>query len=455
MARLGIVWRLVLILLAALILVQLITTTVYFWRREQAFDARLRSPIADQVAAMASLVDEADPLEREIMLRAFNSQDLLVSITADRGAVLPEGRPLRPMEGRIRAELPALSPPRVVVVRMEADIEQSRRLPLLSRLFAGKVAATVGLSDGRFLHVLADGDLMPRLFGLQPGFFAGIIGFMVALLVIVLFTRESKPLRLLARSVQDFGRDAEPRPVKEAGAAEVRVLIRAFNDMQGRLSELMRNRAFILGALAHDLRTYLTRLRLRAEFLPDEADKDQWIRNLDHMGRMVEDSLTFAKVSFGADREARSDLAQIARREIEERQALGLAVTGNLSEAVAPVAGGETALARALANLVDNALKYAGNAEISLTREGGTLLLAVEDRGPGLPMAARDQLGQPFQQADAARTKGTSVGGPQAGAGLGLAIAREIAAGLGGDLVLGDRPGGGARVVLRMPAISS
>lgn len=455
MARLGIVWRLVLILLAALILVQIVTTAVYFWRREQAFDARLRSPIADQVAAMASLVDEADPLEREIMLRAFNSQDLLVSITADRGGALPDGRPLRPMEGRVRAELPELTPPRLVVIRMETDVEQGRRLPVFSRLFAGKVAATVGLADGRYLHVLADGDLMPRLFGLQPGFFAGVIGFMVALLVIVLFTRESKPLRLLARSVQAFGRDAEPRPVREAGAAEVRVLIRAFNDMQGRLAELMRNRAFILGALAHDLRTYLTRLRLRAEFLPDEADKDQWIRNLDHMGRMIEDSLTFARVSFGADREARSDLAQISRREIEERRALGLAVSGSIGIDAAPVAGSETALARALANLVDNALKYAGGAEISLTREGRFFLLAVEDRGPGLPPGGRDQLGQPFQQADAARTKETGVGGAQAGAGLGLAIAREIAAGLGGDLVLGDRPGGGARIVLRVPAISS
>lgn len=455
MARLGIVWRLVLILLAALILVQLITTTVYFWRREQAFDARLRSPIADQVAAMASLVDDADPLEREVMLRAFNSQDLLVSITADRGEALPEGRPLRPMEGRVRGELPALTPPRLVVIRMETDIEQSRRLPVLNRLFAGKVAATVGLSDGRFLHVLADGDLMPRLFGLQPGFFAGVIGFMVALLVVLLFTRESKPLRLLARSVQDFGHDAEPRPVKEAGAAEVRVLIRAFNDMQGRLSELMRNRAFVLGALAHDLRTYLTRLRLRAEFLPEEAEREQWIRNLDHMGRMVEDSLTFAKVSFGADREARSDLAQIARREIEERRALGLAVSGSIGPDAAPVAGSETALARALANLVDNALKYAGSAEVSLTRDGRFLTLAVEDRGPGLPVDMRARLAQPFQQADAARTKGAGTSAMGAGAGLGLAIAREIAAGLGGALELGDRPGGGARILLRLPALSS
>lgn len=450
MARLGIVWRLVLILLAALILVQILTTALFFWRREQAFDARLQSPIADQVAAMASLVDDADPLEREVMLRAFNGQDLYVRITPEPGMALPEGRELRPMERNIRDELSPLDPPRAVVVRMETDIAQGNRLPALRRLFAGRVAIAVRLADGNYLRVVSDGDLMPRLFGLQPGFFAGVIGFMVALLAIIFFTKESKPLRALARAVKGFGRDAEPRPVKEAGASEVRVLIRAFNDMQARLTTLMRNRAFVLGALAHDLRTYLTRLRLRAEFLPEDAEREQWIRNLDLMGRMVEDSLTFARVSFGADRDARSDLGEIARRELAERAALGAAVSGHVPAGDFPVAGSESALARALANLVENALKYAGKAEISLARSGRDLLLAVEDDGPGFPAAVREHRGQPFQQGDAARTK---EGG--AGSGLGLAIAGEIARGLGGDLLLEERPGGGARAVLRLPLMAS
>ncbi|MCF4165343.1 ATP-binding protein [Zavarzinia compransoris] len=447
MARVGIVGRLILILLAALVLVQLVTTAIYLWRRDQAFDARLSSPLADQATAMVALVEKASPEELPVLLRAFNGPDLLVTVADGHGAIRDERQPRRPIEALIRESLPPLDPPRLVSIQYQPSRDGSApRRRILGRFMANRVVVTVGLADGRYLKAVADGELMTRLFGLQPGFFAGIIGFTVALLAVVLFTRESRPLRRLAGAVQAFGRDPEPRPVKEAGASEVRVLIRAFNDMQMRLADLMRNRAFVLGAMAHDLRTYLTRLRLRAEMLPDDSDREGWVRNLDHMHQLVEDSLTFARVSFGADRGARSDVARILTHEVEERAALGAAVTaGTMPAGPLAVVGSEAAIARALGNLVDNALKYGGSAELSLTVEGPFAVLAVEDRGPGIPLDMRAAIGTPFQQADAARTRN---GG---GAGLGLAIAREIAAGLGGGLEVGDRPGGGARVVLRLP----
>lgn len=449
MARVGIVGRLVLILLAALVLVQLVTTSVYLWRREQAFDARLRSPLADQVAAMASLVEKASADELPVLLRAFNGDDFLVTVTDLPGDVRDESLPRRPLEAMIRDSLPPLDPPRLVSIQYRSARDAPALRPrILGRFLASRVDVTIGLRDGRYLNAVADGELMTRLFGLQPGFFAGIIGFTVALLAVILFTRESRPLRHLADAVQAFGRDPEPRPVKEAGASEVRVLIRAFNDMQARLADLMRNRAFVLGAMAHDLRTYLTRLRLRAEMLPDDADREGWVRNLDHMHRLVEDSLTFARVSFGADRTARTDLAVVVAREIGDRGAVGADVTaGALAIGPVIVPGSEAALARALANLVDNALKYGGTAEIDLAVSGRFATLAVSDRGPGIPESLRDRLATPFQQADDARTRD---GG---GAGLGLAIAREIAAGLGGRLEIGDRPGGGTRAALVLPLV--
>lgn len=442
MARIGIVGRLVLILLTALLLVQVVTTALYFWRREQAFDARMAVPLADQVAATAALVEGTPPETLPLVLRAVNGPDLLVTVTGDPGELRAPGQPRRPLETVIQAGLPPLDPPRQVSIQYRGGRDQGWR----PRWLRSRIEVTVGLADGRYLRVVADGELMPRLFGLQPGFFAGIVGLTVGLVAILLFSRESRPLRLLARAVQAFGRDPEPRKVPEAGAAEVRVLIRAFNDMQARLAGLMRNRAFVLGAMAHDLRTYLTRLRLRAELLPDGTDREGWVRNLDQMNRLVEDSLTFARVSFGADRDSRSDLVRIVDRELEERRAAGTPVA-LLAAPATPVTvpGSEAALARALANLVDNALKHAGSADLSLTLSGGKAVLAVEDRGPGIPESLRADLAQPFQQADAARTKG------KAGAGLGLAIAREIAEGLGGRLDIGDRPGGGARLALVLP----
>ncbi len=445
MARLGIVWRLGLILLAALIIVQLVTTGVYLWRRERASENGLFSPLADQVTAMVTLVDDAPAERRPLLLRAFNSPELEVTVEAAPDAA--EGRALPAMERMIRDALPATPVPRQVSVQLIMGERSALRRPrLLSRFVDGRVVASIALAGGGFLIAETNGELMPRLFGLQPGFFAGIFGLLVAILAIAFFTWEARPIRRLSKAVQAFGRDATPKPEREAGAAEVRVLIRAFNEMQQRLAGLIANRAFVLGAMAHDLRTYLTRLRLRAEFIGDEGEKAAWVRNLDAMQQLVEDTLTFAKVSFGADRAARSDLARLARREIDERAALGADVRGTLPSAPVMVAGSETALARALANLVDNAVKYGGSAEITLTVDKTRALLAVEDRGPGLPADLRHLLAQPFQQGDQARTRG--AGG---GAGLGLAIAREIASGLGGELQLGDRPGGGARLVLALP----
>lgn len=446
MARLGIVGRLGLIMLAALIIVQLGTTALYFFRRDQLLGSGLRSPLADQVAAVAELMDDADAAGRASILRAVNAPGLLVTIIDDPAPTLAQGRSMPVFEDMIKDYLGAEGFGRVVAVRLIDAPDEPGRSRWLSRLVGSRIIAIVGLADGRYLTVEPNGDLMPRIFGLQPGFFAGIVGFLVAVLAIAGFSREARPLRSLARSVEAFGARPEVAEVKEAGAREVRTLIRAFNGMQARIVALMQNRAFILGALAHDLRTYLTRLRLRAEFLGDEAERQRWIRNLDDMHALVEDSLTFARASFGADPQARCDLAALVAREVEERQAVGAAVTGPSVRVTAVVPGNEGALARALANLVDNALKYGGSADLGLRRDGGMALLSVADRGPGIPAEARAGLGEPFHRLDSSRNRDA-----REGAGLGLAIATQVVTSLGGRITYGDRPGGGALVTLSLP----
>jgi signal transduction histidine kinase len=448
-ARLGIVGRLGLIMLAALIVVQLATTALYFFRRDQLLGSGLRSPLADQVAAVVELMDDADAASRARILRAVNAPGLRVQVVDEPTWILAQGRSMPVFEDVIKDYLGAEGLGRVIAVRLiEGEAADSERRGGRQRRMGGRMIAVVSLADHHYLTIEPNGDLMLRIFGLQPGFFAGIVGFLVALLAIAGFSREARPLKSLAKAVESFGAKPQAVEVKEAGARELRVLIRAFNGMQGRIVALMQNRAFILGALAHDLRTYLTRLRLRAEFLSDEAERQRWIRNLDDMHALVEDSLTFARVSFGADPAARSDLTAIVAREIEERQAVGAPVRLLSTATPLPVTGEVRAISRAVANLVDNALKYGREAELSLSREGSIAVLAVADRGPGIPVSARAGLGEPFHRLDTSRNRDAGVG-----AGLGLAIATQVVTSLGGRITYGDRPGGGALVTLALPLV--
>ena len=184
----------------------------------------------------------------------------------------------------------------------------------------------VPLSDGEFIVAETVDDLTVRVLGLPPGFWAGIIGFLVAALALYAVVRETIPLARLARSVDRFAEAIEPAPVPLRGAREVRALIGAFNRMQSRIAELVRNRTFMLAAISHDLRTYLTRLRLRVEMMPDPDMRERATRDVEEMSGLLDDALTFARTSFAGNRSEQVDLAEIVRRECSERAAAGQTV---------------------------------------------------------------------------------------------------------------------------------
>src|SRR5258708_19121398 len=139
----------------------------------------------------------------------------------------------------------------------------------------------------------------------MTAYWACIIGFVVAAFAILAVIRETLPLSRLARSVERFGTDLEPAPMPERGAREVRALIRTVNQMQSRIATLVKGRAFVIGAIAHDLRTYLTRLRLRVETFPDGGMRERAGRDVEDMSALLEDALSFAQASFlGAENQA-------------------------------------------------------------------------------------------------------------------------------------------------------
>jgi signal transduction histidine kinase len=239
------------------------------------------------------------------------------------------------------------------------------------------------------------------------------------------------------------GSDAARLP--EGGPTEVAQAVAAFNALQDRIAQHLKERLQILAAISHDLQTPITRLRLRVDAMDDVPERAKLLGDLTEMQHLVRDGVAYARSVDGAMEPAlRLDLHAFLDSLVCDYQDTGKAVTLAETAAVA-VTTRPQALRRVLVNLVDNAIKYAGSAEVAVDDEDGAVTIHVRDRGPGIPAEELGAVLQPFYRLEASRSRDTG------GTGLGLAIAQQLAAALGGALVLRNREGGGLEAVLRLP----
>jgi two-component system osmolarity sensor histidine kinase EnvZ len=256
----------------------------------------------------------------------------------------------------------------------------------------------------------------------------------------------ARPLAALERAATRIGRGEAHQPLAEEGARELKSLGAAFNRMARDLESMERERAMVLAGISHDLRTPLSRMRLALEMsgaTKDEmrADLGAMVTDIEEIDAIIGQFLDFAR---GVNEEkARQDLGALVDEVAEHYLRLGKKISVKGEKTLLPFA--RTAVRRAVSNLVDNALRYAGEpVEIELRKDPDTAVIEVRDRGPGIPAAEAERLKRPFTRLDAARS------GP-AGAGLGLAIVERVARAHGGSLELAPRAGGGlvARLTLR------
>ena len=256
--------------------------------------------------------------------------------------------------------------------------------------------------------------------------------------------RATKPLAAFSQAAERLGRDVDAPPVSEAGPSEVSRLARAFNEMQRRLAAFIRDRTQMLAAISHDLRTPITRLRLRADFVEDEEQRRKMLADLEQMETMIASTLTFAHDE--ADREPHRpfDLAVLLQDLCNEASDSGHVVVYRGAPAVT-YTGRPVALKRVFANLIDNALKYGGNAEVSLVKAGDRVTVTVEDNGPGIPEDKFERVFQPFYRLEGSRSRDTG------GVGLGLTSVRSIVRAHGGEVRLANRKEGGLRVTVELP----
>ena len=272
------------------------------------------------------------------------------------------------------------------------------------------------------------------------------------LLILWAVRRLTRPVRALAEAAERLGRDVNAPPMPEAGPTEVAKAAHAFNTMAERIRRFVGDRTQMLAAIGHDLRTPITRLRLRAEFMDDDEQRRKMLADLDEMEAMVAATLAFARDDSAGEPTVPLDLAALLPHRAGRggrcpaRPRRGASATRGRSGW--SVQARPVALKRALANLIGNALAYGGAARLVLAAPeapGRPVRLAVEDDGPGIPPESLEAVFQPFRRLEASRNRETG------GTGLGLPIARNILRAHGGDVVLRNRPGGGLVALANLP----
>ncbi|QWC56657.1 two-component sensor histidine kinase [Erythrobacter sp. 3-20A1M] len=260
----------------------------------------------------------------------------------------------------------------------------------------------------------------------------------------LLLRRATRPLAQLTHRVEQFGRAAPGQPpLQPAGPEDVRRLIAAHNAMEQRIAALLDEKDVMLGAIGHDLKTPLAALRVRIESVESSAQRARMVEGIEDITRSLDDILSLARIGRAGSPPEAVRLDALVDSVVEEFEDMGRPVSLEATERITARVH-ETWLRRALRNLIENALRYGDVARVSLLREGESIVLRVDDEGPGIPPDRIAAMLEPFQRGEASRNRATG------GAGLGLTLARAIAEDHGGSLVLSNRAGGGLRAEIRL-----
>ncbi|HEV7257922.1 MAG TPA: HAMP domain-containing sensor histidine kinase [Bosea sp. (in: a-proteobacteria)] len=412
--------RLFLILFAGLAAAHILSFGLLFYERTISAKATMYTTLENDVATSIALLDRLPPQERPQWLPMLDRRTYRYEL----GAGLPG--------------VPELSP-RAAEIAHTISVAAGRRFPVKVESIPGErehLQAHVTLSDGTPVTI----DIHPALMPL-----ASWLPYMLAAQLALLVACTWLAVRLAIRPLLRFANAAETLDpgrkavrLEETGPAEVAYAATAFNAMRDRIAHYLQERVQILAAISHDLQTPITRMKLRAEMADESPEKERLISDLSEIERLVREGVAYAKSAHGdIEKPTRIDIASFVESIAFDYQDTGKAVTVPRSLDATAVTRPH-ALRRILTNLIDNALKFAGDVEIEVGRAAdGKLRISVLDRGPGIPEDQLVAVLQPFYRVEQSRNRDTG------GTGLGLAIAQQLSVAIGGSLRLVNRPGGG------------
>lgn len=309
---------------------------------------------------------------------------------------------------------------------------------------APRLQAHLTLSDGAPLTL----DVTPR--GVMPiaAWLPYVFAVQMALIILCVWLAvrlATRPLGQLASAADALDPSRKGALMRETGPSEVAQAARAFNAMRERIDHYLEERVQILAAISHDLQTPITRMKLRAEMADESIEKDKLIRDLGEIERLVQDGIAYARSAHGnVEKVSRIDIASFIESMVYDYQDTGKAVAV-IDSVVGTVQTRPHALRRILTNFIDNALKFAGSAEIMTEKRGEAVAITVMDNGPGIPGSELDAAIQPFYRLEQSRNRETG------GAGLGLAIAQQLATAIGGSIRIYNRESGGLAAEVVIP----
>jgi signal transduction histidine kinase len=450
--------RLTLVLLAGLTLTTLLSAWVQIRDRGRAVYEAVYQDVIERTVGIVRLLDALKPPERERLLPLLSSPESRVSLATgplSMPANDTDSTAARLVELQLRARLGAGAEIRV---GLSGFVMSRPMMPGHPMAGMGSQAASMhgvhAMASRFFIQVrLDDGNWVWFERGLSEELFdwpvdmlitLGILLVGVTTLSLVAVRWIVQPLDHLRRAADALGKDIHRPPLPETGPVEVAETARAFNTMQRRIGRFVEDRSRILAAVSHDLKTPITRLRLRADLLDDEELGEKIRRDLDEMQAMVEETLAFMRGTDERERTRPIDLMALLESLIEDAGEAGQRV--RLAGAIErPYSGRPLALKRCVGNLLDNALRYGREVEVLAQDSAQSVTLRIQDRGPGIPPDAIERVFEPFLRLEDSR------GRDSGGTGLGLGIARNIARAHGGDLVLNNRPEGGLVAELKLP----
>ena len=435
--------RMALILLAGLLAAQGVSVWLQ-WRERSAVVTQARGlNVLDRIAEAVRMLEANDPERRAATLKALAQGGLRVElISAEQASA-----------GMPRPSLQTLLGERLGSVR---DIRTMGGGGPGAGMGMGKSAGSrygsagrsfdVRLEDGQWIRVTPEHEAeaaapaLPKELIIQLAISLGL----VIAVVMIAVRQATLPLQQLASAAERLGRDLDAPPLAEHGPAETRRAAQAFNRMQTQVKRLVSERARALAAVSHDLRTPLTRLRLRVELVEDVPLREQLAGDMEAMATMIDATLGYLRGVQQNELVRPIDINALLESMVEDALVTGRTISIE-GRALAPFSGRLSALRRALQNLIDNAIKYGRSAHIHVQDDAYLMRITVEDEGPGIAEAELVHVTEPYYRLDSARSQ------ERGGVGLGLSIVKDIALQHGGEIVLANRPQGGLAATLSLP----
>ena len=419
----GLVARIALIFILSMCSVLIIATVVTSLVLNRSDADRSAAPMARHIASTSDILLGAQPQKREQVPRRIPPGEIVSALPV--GTVLDD---------------------QTLALQRALAKEGETRLVTVIDTGTGEPVAAMSLDDGRWMLFS-----YPKPMGPPPELAlataAWLTLFVIGIVIVALIMayRVTRPFVMLDEAVRSVGPDGVLPHTPEVGSGEARRTAAALNALSDRLRGAMESRMRLVAAAGHDFRTPMTRMRLRVEFLPEE-ERERWLADLDELDGIADSAIKLVQEEGAGDDRKPLVLEQLVRETVEELQVAQLPVTlGTLDSA--SVMAGPLALRRALRNLITNAATHGGGARVRLEKLPEHTRIVIDDDGPGIPETLLSQVFEPFFRANPARTQAIK------GAGLGLAIAREIIERFGGTIEIRNRPEGGLEQVVRLKAV--